>query len=281
MYKWNQYKHIEKDNFIELKTLEFCFKWDIEKAKRVFEIRHKLNSDWFEKYIRYYLSHTWTIMLKSNWWHNPDWWIDLEWFIDNQKLYIQCKKYIENWKYKWEVSIHELRDFFWWVISRNWCNTIGNTCIMRFITTWFFSNYSKEFAKKNNIELYDYDDISFISKYYSLVDFEKDLRDEWFNIKDFKNLKYEQISFVDFTFDELTEEEKFRFWKNIRRHIIEEYNLDENNTWYETFNDNTLKEFWKIRSYEWLDKIYENENISRYRLEIIMGIEILQKHNLV
>lgn len=281
MYKFNSKTDIlyQKQNFIELKVLEYALKWDKEWAKRVFDIRHILSWEWFEYYINNYLINMWFKMEEKTWWNKPDWWIDLNWFLWNKKVYIQCKKYIESKKLKWEVSVNKLRDFFWGVISFNWCNLSLNTTIMYYVTTWFFSNYSKNFAEKNNIDLLDFKDIADISKYYSINDFEKDM---WKDFYKMKNTKFNQLNLVDFTFEELTDDEKLDFWKKVRFHLVEENQLDETNVWNETFEDKTLVEFWKVRTSEWLDSFfkncnsYEREKILKFKKEINLGIKILQ-----
>lgn len=277
--------YIQKSNYLELKTLEYYFWWDYKKAKSVFDIRHKLNSRWFELYIKYYLKKLWFNMSSFTGWLKADWWIDLKWI--NPPLYIQCKKYIKNNNYKWIISIWEMRNFYGWVVSLyNW-NIQNKGIIMLFATTWSYTHSSKDFAMKNNIDLFDYKDIWYISENYSLEDFLEEFKNKWYKVDNILNKEYIQVEMnqLSFNYNDLKESDILLFLKNIRENIVSIINIDEKETWI-ILSDNTLKEIAnkRISNILWLKKYlkslnneYEEDHIYRYGKELIKWIEILNK----
>lgn len=283
MWKYNN-NYIQKSNYLELKTLEYYFWWDIKKAKNVFNIRHKLNSRWFELYIKYYLKKLWFNMSSYTGGYKADWGIDLK--CKKPPLYVQCKKYIKNYNHKWKVSVWEVRNFYWWVVSLyNW-NIQNKEIIMLFATTWSYTHYSKEFAKKNHIEMLDYKDIWEFSKQYTLEEFLTEFKNKWYKVenilnKDFKQLEFNQMSF---NFTDLKEDDLLLFLKNIRDNIVETLNIEDDKTW-NILKDSTLEEIAKkrISNIWWLKEFYkscknedEQNHIHKYMSELVKWLKILQ-----
>lgn len=286
MYKNNNHNK-DKEDFIELLTLEYCL-WNRDLAKKVFDIRHKLNWFWFEYYIMYALKKIYNINLTKrnlNELNDSDDWIDLEWYMNNNKIYIQCKKYIEKWLFKWKVWKKEIMAFYWWISSENNCKNINNIQKI-FISTWIYTDEAKKFALKNNIELLNYKDISEICNNYSVYDFlyEYKLNNSENKIDKIKWDRYEQLSLINYSFDELNNNDILNFWKNIRKHIVEQNKINELNTWKETFTNITLEKLAKdrINSYNWLKNFYnsyinidEKKHIKQYFKELKVWIDIL------
>ncbi len=284
MYNSNN-NYIQKSNYLELKTLEYYFWWDYKKAKSVFNIRHKLNSRWFELYIKYYLKKLWFNMSSFTWWLKADWWIDLKWI--NPPLYVQCKKYLKNNNYKWIISIWDMRNFYGWVVSLyNW-NIQNKNIIMLFATTWSYTHSSKDFAMKSNIDLFDYKDIWNISEYYSLEDFLEEFKNKWYKVENILNKEYIQVEMnqLSFNYSDLQESDILLFLKNIRENIVSIINIDEKETWI-ILSDNTLKEIankrisniWWLKEYlKNFNNEYEEDHIYKYGKELIKWLEILKK----
>ncbi|MFK7780654.1 MAG: restriction endonuclease [Candidatus Gracilibacteria bacterium] len=107
--------YFQKSNYLELKTLEYYFGGDINKARNVFNIRHKLNSRGFEIYIKYCLKELGFNMSAYTGGYKADGGIDLK--CKYPPLYVQCKKYMKNHTHKRKVSIGELRNFYGGVVS--------------------------------------------------------------------------------------------------------------------------------------------------------------------
>lgn len=286
MYK-SKNNYIQKSNYLELKTLEYYFWWDDNKAKNVFNIRHKLNSRWFELYIKYYLKKLWFNMSSFTGWLKADWWIDLK--CKEPSLYVQCKKYIKNNFHKWNVSVSEIRSFYWWVVSEYKWNIQNKGVIMLFATTWSYTHYSKHFAKLNNIDLFDYKDIWDISEIYSLEDFLEEFKNKWYKVENILNKEYIQIEIelnqIKFNFNDLQEDDILLFLKNIRDNIVETLDLENDKTWL-IFNDSTLKEIAskKIFNIWWLKEYYKNckneyeqNHIYEYMNYLVNWLIILQK----
>lgn len=255
----------DKQNFIELKTLEFCFKWDKELSRNIFNIRHKLNSYWFEKYIEYVLNNYWFKIhnTKSNKNSISDWWIDLEWYVNNKKVYVQCKKYYErddlyNWKiksYNWRVWVKKIRDFFWWIKIKD--NSINlNNSYRVFVTTWSFTSSAKTIAKGKNVwvELMDYNDIAEFTKMYSLRDFINDYSLKEWDVSNILWKSYNQTNLIEFSFKDLLEEDLVRFWKNIRNHLAENNTSNKNLLW--LIKNDTINKlaYNRVSNIEWLNR---------------------------
>ena len=117
MYSKRRLQYFQKENYIELKTLEYYLWWDTKLAKDLFLLRHELNSLWFEKYIKFRLKKLWYKMKNNTGWNKADWWIDLKGSYNDIPVYIQCKKYIKNSTYKWISRISDIRNFHSWVID--------------------------------------------------------------------------------------------------------------------------------------------------------------------
>lgn len=277
--------YVQKSNYLELKTLEYYFWWNQKKAKNVFDIRHKLNSRWFELYIKYYLTKLWFHMSPFTWWLKADWWIDLK--CKNPPLYVQCKKYIKNNNYKWIIRIWDMRNFYGWVVSLYHWNIQNKNIIMLFATTWSYTHSSKIFAINNNIDLLDYKDLWNISESYSVDDFLEEFQNKWYKVDNILNQEYLQIEMnqLSFHYNDLKENDILLFLKNIRENIVSIINIDEKETWI-ILSDTTLKEIanrrisniWWLKKYlKSLNNEYEKEHIYKYGQEFIKWIEILQK----
>jgi hypothetical protein len=209
------YNKLQKEIFIELKTLEY-YLWNKNKAKALFELRHKLTSRWFELYIKYWLKKLWYKMSNFTWWNKADWWIDLKWEYKWFKVYVQCKKYIKNSNYKWKVSISDIRNFYAWVASLyNW-NIENKKIFMLFATTWDYTDTAIEFAKKNNMKLLNFEKLADRLEKYSLKDFFQDFK--W-DINNIINKNYITNSLIDFSINDLQQEDLFNYFKNIREYI--------------------------------------------------------------
>lgn len=276
--------YYQKSNFLELKTLEYYFWWDSNKAKNVFNLRHKLNSRWFELYIKYYLKKLWFDMSLYTGWTNPDWWIDLK--CKKPPLFVQCKKYIKNNNYKWIVGVLEMRSFYWWVVSQYKWNIQNKDIIMLFATTWSYTHESRHFAKINDIDLLDYKDLWEISELYTLEEFLEEFENKWYKVKNILNQEYTQIEMnqMSFNFSELKEPDILLFLKNIRDNIVETLDIEEVKTW-NILNDLTLKEIakkrisniWGLKEfYKNCKNDYEQEHIWKCLNKLVKWLEILQ-----
>jgi len=264
----------KKSNYIELKTLEYYFKWNTKKAREVYKVRHCLKSDWFELFIKYYFKKLWYEMNKWIWWLKADGWIDLRWYWNYQNIYIQCKKYIKNNKFKWVIGIWDIRNFFWWIVSidENYKNTFN-----LFINTWTYTSYARNFAENNGIELWDYEDIASICEVYNYEDFLYDIKKKWYKLG--KYLSYQQNWMFPIKQDDLTEEDIFIYLSNIREKLASVYH-NWNNHGY-IYKDTTLRIFAKNRPYNLKElkkiwKINEDSNTDIYWLEILKGLELLK-----
>ena len=224
----------------------------------------------------------WYKMKSNTWWSKADWGIDLKWEYRWIPVYVQCKKYIKNSDYKWIVRLSDIRNFYWWVVDELKWDIKNNKAFLVFITTWSFTKDAKSFAKRNNIKLLDYKDIARVSQEYSLEEFYSEI---W-NVNNIINKKFNsQTHIINFTFDDLLEEDIFEYLKNIRSYIVTDLmNLSENVTGFETFDDNILKEFARkrIHNLKWLKTFYKKchndlvrEHIDNFSVELISWFKIL------
>ena len=268
-----------KSNFIELKTLQYYFDWDIKKAKDVYKIRHCLKSDGFELFIKFYFQKLGLKMKKWIWWHKADGWIDLHWEDGNQKIYIQCKKYIKNHTYKGKINVGEVRNFFWWVVSMD---KDYENAMKIFVNTWDFTSYALKFWESNNIEIWNYEDIASICEVYNYESFLKDLKDLGYDLN--RYISYQQSWMIPFLQEELNEEDIYIYLSNIREKLAGIYESDMN-VWYIYRND-TLKIFAKQRPHnlEWLKEIwklvqddFEKHHLDVYWEEILKWLQLLKK----
>lgn len=263
-----------KSNFIELKTLQYYFEWDIKKARDVYEIRHFLKSDGFELFIKLYLEKLDFKMKKWIAWQRADGGIDLKWSAHKQKIYIQCKKYIKNHLYKWKINVWEIRNFFWWIVGID-----GNfkNALKIFVNTGHYTDHAKKFAKDNNIEIWDYKDIASICEVYNYSDFKKDLKVKGFQIEDY--ISSYQSGIYPVQESELDEDDIYLYLSNIREKLAETYTND-SQVWFiyknETLrifaknrpqNLNALKEIWKL---------VDDSRIDIYWREIIRWLNLLK-----
>ena len=119
---------------------------------------------------------------------------------------------------------------------------------------------------------------------YSLNDFYKEIGDNTNII----NKKFnQQINLINFSFDDLLQEDLFQYFKNIRSYIVSDImKLPENVTWFETFDDNTLKDFaqQRIHNFIGLKQYYKTctndlikEHIDNFSSELVNGFKILDK----
>lgn len=161
---------------------------------------------------------------------------------------------------------------------------IDKKIFLVFITTWSYTQDSRNFAKRNNIRLLDYKDVANMTLDYSLEEFYKDIG----NTNNIINKKFnKQINLINFTFDDLLQDDIFQYLKNIRSYIISDImKLPENVTWFETFDDNTLNEFAKrrIHDFDWLKDFYNKckndlirEHIDNFSIELVNWFKILDK----
>lgn len=278
-------QYFQKENYIELKTLEYYLWWNTKLAKDLFLLRHELNSLWFEKYIKFRLKKLWYIMKNNTWWNKADWWIDLKGSYKDIPVYIQCKKYIKNSTYKWISRISDIRNFHSWVIDDFGVkNYATKEVFLVFITTGSFTQDARSFAKRNNIRLIDYKEVANMTQNYSLNDFYKEIG----NTTNIINKKFnQQTNLINFSFDDLLQEDLFQYFKNIRSYIVSDImKLPENVTWFETFDDNTLKDFaqQRIHNFIGLKKYYKTctndlikEHIDNFSSELVNGFKILDK----
>jgi len=119
---------------------------------------------------------------------------------------------------------------------------------------------------------------------YPLVDFYDDIGNKSNIINEYFN---KQTNLINFTFDDLLDEDIFQYLKNIRSYIISDVmKLPENVTWFETFDDNALKEFAKsrIHNFNWLKDFYNKckndlirEHIDNFSTELINWFKLLDK----
>ena len=209
MYSKSKLQYFQKENYIELKTLEYYLWWDKKLAENLFCLRHRLNSLWFEKYIKFRLRKLWYIMKNNTWWDEADWWIDLKGKYKDVPVYIQCKKYIKNSTYKWISRISDIRNFYAWVIDEIWVKNFSDDKVfLVFITTWSFTQDARTFAKRNNIRLIDYKEVANMTIKYPLEEFYKDIG----NTNNIINKKFnKQTNLINFTFDDLLPNDIFNF----------------------------------------------------------------------
>lgn len=272
----NYYK---KQNFIELRTLEYYLSNGLL-AKSIFDMRHKLSPIWFEKYIQYRMNKIWYKMDINTWWNKADGWIDLKWFYKWIPVFVQCKKYIKNKNFRWIVWVSEIRDFFWGVYDeikrKNYCNFF-----MIYVTTWSFTKDAKIFARRNNIKLCDYKDLARVSLEYPLENFYNEIGNTSYIInKNFDN----QTCLMEYTFDELSSDDLFQYYKNIRDYIANNIIELEENTWFETFSDTTLKSIARkriknlssLKTFEKSIPYYsEKVNLNEFASELVRSFNII------
>lgn len=267
-----------KSNFIEFKTLQYYFDWDVKKAKDVYKIRHCLKSDGFELFIKFYFQKLGLKMKNGTWGHKADWGIDLHWEAGEQKIYVQCKKYIKNHTYKGKINVGEVRNFFWWVVSmdKNY-----SEAMKIFVNTWDFTSYALDFWKENDIEIWNYEDIASICEAYNYEDFVADLKKWWYKLGSY--LSYQQSWMIPFLHEELNEEDIFIYLSNIREKLAGIYESD-TKIWY-IYKDETLKIFAKqrphnLKALQEISKLvkgsFEKSHIDTYWEEIIKGLKILK-----
>jgi len=157
---------------------------------------------------------------------------------------------------------------------------------MLFATTWSFTHYSKGFAKKNDMELFDYRDIWEISEQYTLEKFLKEFKDKWYKVENLLNKDYTQIEInqMSFTFKDLQEDDLLLFLKNIRDNIVETLNIEDDKTW-NILKDSTLEQIAKKRILNiwWLKEFHKNcknefeqNHIHKYMNELVKWLNILQ-----
>ena len=280
----NTFQYFQKENFIELKTLEYYFQWDTRLASNIFDLRHKLNPTWFEQYIKRRLSTQWYIMKNNTWGNKADWWIDLKGTYKGIPVYVQCKKYIKNSNYKWLSRLSDIRNFYWWVVDELDWNIKNKKVLLVFITTWSFTRDARSFAKRNNIRLLDYRDVAKISLEYTLETF----LEETGNTTRYINKSFNKQEYlINYSFEDLSQNDILQFLKNVRTYIVSDIlRLGEESTWFETFYDETLKDFanQRIHNFEWLKNYYlrcNNEfvrgHIDDFSWELISWFEILGK----
>jgi len=286
--------HLQKNNYIELKTLEY-YLWDKLQAQNIFNIRHMLTPRGFEVYIKYYLKSIWYKMTNFIWWNKPDWWIDLKWTYKNFEVFVQCKKYIKNSDFKWKVWVWELRNFYWWVVSEFNGNISNKNVFMLFVTTGSYSHTAKKFAKNSNIRIIDYQDLAKQSETYNLYLFEKMYKENskrW-NFTNFLSKKFLSTPspIVQYSFDDLQENDIFIYLKNIRSHIIDDIlNINEVQTSTNIFKDGILHQiaYRRITNYTWLHNFHQKYGnkvneldksyLVNYAGEIIKWLQILKNN---
>lgn len=267
----------QKSDYIEQKTLEYYFDWDKNKAYNVFKIRHSLNSTWFELYMKLFMEHLWYKMNKEIWWLKADGGIDLRGLNWEQKIYIQCKKYIKNNLYKGKINVWDIRNFFWGVVS---ADKKYKDSLLIFVNSAEYTDSAKEFAKLNNIELWDYKDIWEMYYTYSFKDFLAELEIKWYKKENYT--KYYQTSIQNISIKDLNDNDIFKYLSNIRNKIAtEEKGIWDRNTWL-IFSNELLQDFSKKRPYNMplLKRIntkhsYEKKYIQKYWKNIIKWFNIL------
>lgn len=156
---------------------DFMFIWEDnpeEKAGVIFKLKHRLTPHWLEKYMQYYFE-------KKKWykatlvWNTGDldWWIDLKWItkLEGKREYMvaQCKKYSIK-----DVSEDLVRNFLWsiaYTCSEHLKETTGY-----FITTSKFTQRAKEYGESFWIKLIDFYSLYKLQKFYSIEEFEVDIK---------------------------------------------------------------------------------------------------------
>jgi len=200
---------------------DFMFKWiekPEEKANVIFNLKHSLTPQGFEKYIQYYFNKIDWCELSLNWNTNDfDGWIDVIWNKWNKKIIIQCKKYSMK-----DITEDQLRSFIGWVYVSDSMLGDSNTKLY-YATTSKFTGRALIYANKANIECIDFATLYTMQSKYSLEQFRIDIKKE--SIKEYdKSLTKEQLkipSVDNWIFTEsIWDREVLQFLKQVRRDVL-------------------------------------------------------------
>lgn len=135
------------------------------------EIMYYFSPDEFEYFIAYYYqNYKWYTSLVQ-WWYDDEW-VDVIWNKWSKQILIQCKKYITS-----NVNKKDMWYFYWLTSDRqNW------NCELIYASTSRYTPNAKEFALNKWIEILDYKNIVDIANMIDWLDFDKYMRNNWFDV---------------------------------------------------------------------------------------------------